>query len=142
MNPLSISRAVLVSTHLGLIAFMMLWLTLLSPSTFFPVAMTLIIAITPLLLTLRGVLDGRMRPMAWTIFLSFPYFAHGIGEWVSNPDEALYGAIEVMLSTGLFLGSMLSIRYKARERDKHAAATASEEEKKLGPINPPSKKML
>lgn len=115
MNPLKIFRALLVTSHLGLIGFIMLWMAWLSPSELFPVGLTLIVMISPLLLTLRGVLHGRMRPMAWTIFLSFPYFAHGVGEWIANPAESLYGMIEMLLSIGLFLGAMLSIRYKARE---------------------------
>jgi uncharacterized membrane protein len=99
----------------GLFALLMLWNTVLAPSTRFPVALVLLITITPLLLPMRGLLDRKPRSCAWAAYVSLIYFLHGTAEAYVNAGERLYAVLEVMLSLMLFFGSAFYVRMSARQ---------------------------
>ena len=99
-----IFRFMVLISYFALIAHLMLWNIWLGPSHYFPVAMTLIVMVVPLLLPLRGILHGRAYTHAWTGFLAILYFIHGIGDFVINPPERIYSGIEIALSLTLFFG--------------------------------------
>lgn len=95
----------------GLFALLMLWHTVLAPSTHFPVALVLLITVTPLLLPMRGLLDHNRKSCAWAAYISLIYFMHGSAEAYANADERLYASLEIMLSLMLFLGSTFYVRF-------------------------------
>ncbi len=95
----------------GLFALLMLWHTVLAPSTKLPVALVLLITVTPLLLPMRGLLDRKLKSCAWAAYVSLIYFVHGSAEAYINADERFYAALEIMLSLMLFLGATLYIRF-------------------------------
>jgi len=99
----------------GLFALLMLWNTILSPSTRFPVALVLLVAVTPLLLPMRGLLDRNPRSCAWAAYVSLIYFLHGTAEAYVNPDERLYASLEVMLSLMLFFGTAFYVRLAGKQ---------------------------
>ncbi|MDD4905983.1 MAG: DUF2069 domain-containing protein [Methylobacter tundripaludum] len=99
----------------GLFALLMLWNTILSPSTRFPVALVLLVAVTPLLLPMRGLLDRNPRSCAWAAYVSLIYFLHGTAEAYVNPDERLYASLEVMLSLMLFFGTAFYVRLVGKQ---------------------------
>ncbi len=99
----------------GLFALLMLWNTVLAPSSRFPVALVLLITITPLLLPMRGLLDRKPRSCAWAAYVSLIYFLHGTAEAYVNAGERLYAVLEVMLSLMLFFGSAFYVRMSARQ---------------------------
>ena len=94
----------------GLFVLLMLWNTVLSPSTHFPVALILLVVITPLLLPMRGLLNRKPRSCAWAAYLSLIYFIHGSAEAYANADERLYASLEIILSLMLFFGTTFYIR--------------------------------
>lgn len=95
----------------GLFALLMLWNTVLAPSTRFPVALVLLAVVTPLLLPMRGLLNRNSRSCAWAAYISLIYFLHGTAEAYANAGERLYAAIEILLSLMLFFGAALYIRF-------------------------------
>ena len=95
----------------GLFALLMLWHTVLAPSTRFPIALMLLITVTPLLLPMRGLLDRNRKSCAWTAYISLIYFIHGSAEAYVNMDERLYASLEIILSLMLFLGSTFYVRF-------------------------------
>jgi uncharacterized membrane protein len=99
----------------GLFALLMLWNTVLAPSTRFPVALVLLVGITPLLLPMRGLLDRNPRGCAWAAYVSLIYFLHGTAEAYVNADERLYASLEVMLSLMLFFGSAFYVRLVGKQ---------------------------
>ena len=96
--------------YFGLFILLMLWNTILSPSPRFPVALVLIIAITPLLLPLRGLLHGRLKSCAWAAYISLIYFIHGTLEAYSEPSVRLYAVLEIIFSLLLFFGASFYVR--------------------------------
>ncbi len=104
--------------YFGLFTLLMLWHTLLSPPVKFPVALVLLITVTPLLLPLRGLLNGNKRSCAWAAYISLLYFAHGSIEAFANPDqvERMYASLEVLFSLSLFIGAMFYVRFEKLTR--------------------------
>lgn len=95
----------------GLFALLMLWNTVLSPSPRFPVALLLLITVTPLLLPMRGLLKRQRKSCAWAAYISLIYFIHGCVEAYANTDQRLYAASEILLSLLLFFGTTGYVRF-------------------------------
>jgi len=101
--------------YVGLFSLLMLWNTLLSPPAKLPVALVLIVLVTPLLLPFRGFLKGNLKSCSWMAYLSMPYFIHGCVETYSRTDYLL-PALEVTFSLLLFLGATLFVKNSAKNR--------------------------
>jgi len=99
----------------GLFALLMLWNTVLAPSTRFPVALVLLVGVTPLLLPMRGLLARNTRSCAWAAYASLIYFTHGSVEAYVNSAERVYAGLEVALSLMLFFGASLYVRFVGKQ---------------------------
>jgi uncharacterized membrane protein len=99
----------------GLFALLMLWNTVLAPSTRFPVALVLLVAVTPLLLPMRGLLDRKPKSCAWAAYISLIYFIHGSVEAYVSAGERLYASLEIMLSLMLFFGAAFYVRLAGKQ---------------------------
>lgn len=98
----------------GLFILLMLWNTVLVPSTNFPVVIMLLFVVFPLLLPLRGLLNGNLKSCTWMSYLSLFYFTHGIAEafTFTTPAEFYYALLEIFFSLLLCAGSAFYV-YKA-----------------------------
>lgn len=114
-------------SYFGLMTHLLLWTTWLAPSRHFPTAMVLVVMVVPLLFPLRGILHGRAYTHAWTGFLALLYLIHGIGDYVVNPTERIYSAIEITLSLALFFSCAFYAR-SAGNRERAAREAPSEGE--------------
>lgn len=97
-------------SYFALFILLMLWNTLLYPSSYFPVALVLIVFVFPLLLPLRGFLHGRKKSTAWLGYISLIYFVHGISEAYVNAAERVYAILEIIFSLLLFLSISFYLR--------------------------------
>lgn len=98
----------------GLFALIMLWNTVLTPLSPVPVALMLLITVTPLLLNLRGLLNRNSKSCAWMAYVSLAYFIHGTVETFVNANGRLLPSLEVILSLMLFFGATLYVRYAGK----------------------------
>lgn len=96
----------------GLFILLMLWNTILFPSTSFPIATVLFLVVTPLLLPFVGLLNGNVKSCIWMGYISLFYFIHGITEFYTTPTELYCALLEVFFSLLLCLGCGLYV-YKA-----------------------------
>ena len=99
----------------GLFALLMLWYTVLAPSTSLPTALMLLITVTPLLLPMRGLLDRNRKSCAWAAYISLIYFVHGTVEAYANSAVRPYALMEVLFSLMVFLGATFYIRQFSKE---------------------------
>ncbi len=99
-----------LSAFFGLFILLMLWHTILAPSTRFPVALLLILNVTPLLIPLRGFLHANKKSCAWIAYISLFYIIQGITECYANDAERYYAAFEIFFSFQLFLGAACYVR--------------------------------
>lgn len=102
--------ALALTGFFGLFILLMLWHTWLAPSEQWPVALVLLSTVTPLLLPMRGLLNGHAKSCAWAAYISLFYFIHGSTEAYANAAERLYASLEVAFSLMLFLGAMMYVR--------------------------------
>ncbi|MEI6744584.1 MAG: DUF2069 domain-containing protein [Methylococcaceae bacterium] len=99
-----------ITAFLGLFGLLMLWQTTLSPSVKFPIALLLLFNITPLLIPMRGFLNGDKKSCSWMAYISLFYLIHGAVECYANADERWLAGLEVFLSLQLFFGVAFYVR--------------------------------
>ena len=100
---------------IGLFTLLMLWHTVISPSTRFPVALILIVSITPLLLPFRGFLKANKKSCVFMAYISLIYLLHGSAEAFVNTEERVYAMLETVFSLMLFLGITFYLRLSAKQ---------------------------
>jgi uncharacterized membrane protein len=98
----------------GLFTLLMLWNTVLATSHEFPVALKLLITVTPLLLPLRGLLNKNPRSCAWMAYISLIYFTHGSIETYADSTQRMFPVLEFTFSLILFFGTTLYVRYSGK----------------------------
>ena len=104
-----------LSGYFSLFFLLMLWHTWLEPSSRFPVALVLIVVVTPLLLPLKGLLRGNKKSCSWAAYISLAYLIHGILEAYASPEQRIYASLETLFSLLLFFGSTFYIRYTGKQ---------------------------
>ncbi|HEB99471.1 MAG TPA: DUF2069 domain-containing protein [Thiotrichales bacterium] len=102
--------ALTLAGYLGLFAWLGLWITFLSPPERLPVSLALLLAGTPLLFPLRGLLHGRPYTVKWSLFLALFYFTHGVVEAYASAGERPYALLEVLLALTWFAGGIAYVR--------------------------------
>jgi uncharacterized membrane protein len=93
-----------------LIIILMLNIVWLIPSRHFPVALVMLVIVSPLLFPMRGLLNARVYTYQWASFLSLAYFAHGISEMSAYPQQWYAGLLETLAATAMYLGCVLYAR--------------------------------
>ena len=111
---LSALRWLSLFCYFGLLILVVSWNTLISPSQHYPIGMILLLTALPLLFPLWGMLYGKAYTHAWVSFLAMYYFFLGVGDAYSDPQDQIYGLLMIVLSVGLFFGSMYYARFKGR----------------------------
>lgn len=110
------SRAFYALTLLGYFSTMFIilaWYGWLAPPLRFPPAWAITLLVLPMFLVLRGLLHADRRAVAWSLFLSFFYFTHGIIEAYSSTAARPYALIEVLASLCWLVGGIAFIRSDA-----------------------------
>ena len=105
------ARVLTLTTYCVLLLLVLAWHAWLFPPVHLPVSLVLLIVTAPLLVPLRGLLQGRVRSHLWMAFLSLPYFVHGVGEAMANPMERWLGLAEIASSLLLFFSATLYARW-------------------------------
>lgn len=108
--------ALALAGFFGLFALLMLWPTWLAPDGRLPVALVLLVSVTPLLLPMQGLLARKPRSCAWAAYVSLIYFLHGTVAAFADGAARPYAALEIALSLLLFVGATLYIRFAANGR--------------------------
>ncbi len=110
-----VARILCLGFYFCLFVLLVAWNVWLAPSAYFPVALVLLVMVSPLLLPLRGLLHGRPYTHMWASLLALLYFTHGLMEAYVNPAERFYAVTEVLLAVGLFSAAVLYARWRSRE---------------------------
>jgi uncharacterized membrane protein len=106
------TRAVAVTSLLGLIVLGLAWELWLAPTG----SGTLALKVLPLMLALAGLLRHRMYTYRWLSLLVWLYFAEGVTRATSERGLSMVLAtFEVLLSLVLFAACALHVRWRLRE---------------------------
>jgi uncharacterized membrane protein len=100
-------------SYVGLILYMMAWIITLGDVPREQISIGLIIAVTPLLLPLRGVLAARDKAMIWGTLVVLLYIVHGgVIAW-SEPGYRWFGLLEVALALTYLVSASFFVRWRA-----------------------------
>jgi len=97
----------------GLIFLILAWNVWISPPTEMPRSLVLLLQLPLLLLPMRGMLHGRPYTFAWATFVALLYFIIGVDN-AAIDGRAVYGGLEVLFSTMMFMGAMIYTRLESR----------------------------
>lgn len=106
-----------LTSYFGLLILLASWIMYFDPPKNATTSLALIFILTPLLIALRGLLNGKRYTYAWSSMLILFYFMHGVVEAWANESETIriLALIEVFLSVVFFIGAILYVRFKSRE---------------------------
>ena len=108
-------RILTLTSYLLLIVWLVVWhfvLTIDKPtSTLF----TLLFWIVPILLPIKGLIEGKPYTHAWTNFIVMYYLLHGLTAVYAVEGERLYALVEIILCCALFTGCSFYARMRGRE---------------------------
>ncbi len=108
-------RILTLTSYLLLIVWLVVWhfiLTIDKPtSTLF----TLLFWIMPILLPIKGLIEGKPYTHAWTNFIVMYYLLHGLTAVYAVEGERLYAFVEIILCCALFTGCSFYARMRGRE---------------------------
>jgi len=108
-----LNKIALISYFLLLI-YMPLWLIFLSPSELSPV-LCLSLFTLPLLLPLKGIIQGSPYTYAWTNFIIMLYFLHSLTTLWVLPKDIIWASIELLLAGTFFLSATYFAKYRGQE---------------------------
>jgi len=116
---LKLSRALALFSFLALLALLLVWNLAFADLHGARTWVVLSIQLLPLLLLAPGVLLGNARAHAWLCFVVNIYFIQGVLAAI-DPHRALFGALETVISLGLFCTALLYVRWKFQHGRKLA----------------------
>jgi uncharacterized membrane protein len=99
---------------LALLLLQAIWHGMLPPPLGAGSAWLAVVAIVPLLLPLRGILQGSLRSMTWAGYLAMLYLVIGVMEAWANPPQRIPALTQVSL-VALFVASVLVFSRPGRQ---------------------------
>lgn len=124
MNRVLLARTAALTGYFGLITLLLVWQLWLSPSSL-PSALVLLVLVGPLLLPLRGMVQGRPKSHFWASVLALLYVLHGAGELFATVQDRPLAVMEIILALCLYVGALSYVRLKGgviprRPRDEQS----------------------
>ncbi|SEL04550.1 Uncharacterized membrane protein [Colwellia chukchiensis] len=108
-------KKITLVAYFSLLIYMPLWLIVLSDSSALSAPLTLIMFVLPLLLPIKGLVQGNPYTYAWSNFIVMIYFLHSLTTlWVSA-DEKLWALAELLLATIMFIAASYYAKYRGQE---------------------------
>jgi uncharacterized membrane protein len=108
------SRLLAQASYLGLVLWLMLWITSLGEVRGEHVSLLLLFGVGPLLLPLPGVLAARDRPLVLGALLSLAYLLHGAMVAWTGEGQTWLGLIEAGLALIYLVSASLFVRWRAQ----------------------------
>ncbi len=108
---LKLSRALSLLSFLALLTLLLIWNLAFADLHGARIGVVLAIQLLPLALLAPGLLLGNARAHAWACFVVNVYFIQGVLAAI-DPARALFGALEAVISLGLFCSALLYTRWR------------------------------
>ncbi|WP_064602325.1 DUF2069 domain-containing protein [Photobacterium sp. J15] len=119
MKPMSKStqnlRYFALTANLSLILWVGLWQSTISPHPHLNNFILAGVWILPMLLPLKGILQGRPYTHAWANFILMLYFLHALTILWVDDGERLLAMVELGLASSAFVANILFARNRGRE---------------------------
>jgi uncharacterized membrane protein len=108
---LKLSRTLSLLCFVALLVLLLVWNLVFADLHGARTWVVLSIQLLPLLLLAPGLLLGNARAHAWACFVVNIYFIQGVLAAI-DPNRAVFGILETLLSFGLFCSALLYTRWR------------------------------
>ncbi|ERI49596.1 membrane protein [Pseudomonas sp. EGD-AK9] len=108
---LKLSRALSLLSFFALLTLLLVWNLAFADLHGARIGVVLAIQLLPLALLAPGLLLGNARTHAWACFVVNLYFIQGVLAAI-DPARAVFGALEAVISLGLFCSALLYTRWR------------------------------
>ncbi len=112
MHKQSVYYTLTLLGYFGTMLTILVWYGWLAPPLYFSPAWAISLLVLPMFLVLRGLLHGNPRAVAWSLFLTFFYFTHGVVEAWGSEHARPWAIIEIIFSLCWLVSGILFIRSK------------------------------
>jgi len=104
----SLHRLVLLN-YFGLLTTLIMNIIWLTPPQKIPIALILLVYVSPWIFAVRGLLFGRSYTHLWASYLSLVYLFHALVK-LSGEEQVLAGSLQALFSSGFFICALLYVR--------------------------------
>ncbi|NMH61096.1 DUF2069 domain-containing protein [Alteromonas ponticola] len=111
----SFYRYLALLSYAGLLILVASWNFVVVEDTPYSGLFIFLVYILPLLLPLKGIIQAKPYTHAWANFIVMFYLLHGFTISYAEPALRVYGIIEIVLSTLMFIGCSFFARKRGRE---------------------------
>lgn len=101
--------------YFGLLGWIVLWHFVLVPDPKVSAGFVFGMWVLPLLLPLKGLIQGSPYTHAWSNFIVMLYLLHGLTAIYAVADEWMYALTEIILASTMFVGCSFYARFRGRE---------------------------
>lgn len=108
---MKLSRALSLFSFIALVLLLLIWNLAFADLHGARICVVLAIQLIPLALLAPGLIMGNARAHAWICFVVNIYFIQGVLAAI-DPQRALFGALEAVISFGLFCCALLYTRWR------------------------------
>ena len=108
---MKLSRALSLFSFIALVLLLLIWNLAFADLHGARIGVVLAIQLIPLALLAPGLIMGNARAHAWICFVVNIYFIQGVLAAI-DPQRALFGALEAVISFGLFCCALLYTRWR------------------------------
>lgn len=109
-------RKLTLVAYPGLLLWVIVWHGVIAPSEMVAVWLKPLVWALPLLLPLKGIIEGKPYTHAWANFILMLYFIHSLATLWTHPEERVFAFIELALTTAAFIGATYYARFAGREQ--------------------------
>ncbi|MCW8108124.1 DUF2069 domain-containing protein [Alteromonas ponticola] len=111
----SFYRYLALISYGGLLLLVASWHFIIVEETPYSALFIFLFYILPLLLPFKGLIQGKPYTHAWANFIVMFYLLHGFTISYAEPTLRIYGIIEILLSSCMFIGCSFFARKRGRE---------------------------
>ena len=112
---IKLARLLALTGYLGLIIWVVLWHSLLSPHPDLGVGFMLVMWLPWLFIPMKGMLKGNPYTHAWAVYLLMPYFLHSATLLWVDEGERWLALVELVLASTMFIGNTYYAKLRGRE---------------------------
>jgi uncharacterized membrane protein len=109
--------------YFSLMAGLFSWHLIFEPAAKHLMSIIIFLHLGPLMLPLRGLLNGKLYTHSWSMYLAIFYFV--IGVWYAgNSDELMIGLFVITTSLIFFTGTVFYVRYTGKQQQSEVSSEA------------------
>lgn len=114
-NQTNLFRKLALFSYFGLLLWVIYWHFIFPEASKYSILFRVLFWVVPLLLPMRGIVQGKPYTHAWANFIVMIYLLHGLTAIYATANEWIYALVEILLATAMFIGCSFYARLRGKE---------------------------